>query len=704
MFRRARQTETKGDLAKARAEYEAILGMAPDSAEVRFQLGQLLLKMQTWRDALTHLQHAAKLRPKEKVIWQAQAAALRAIGDPAENQAFLARAKKARIDAALLVALTNALQPTATRNEGIGSAAPRDLQVLANLIQQGKNQEAASRAARLSQKHPDSAAVRHLQAKALARLGGKASEADTAFKDATRIAAGYVAAHADYGRFLIQQAQYADAIQQLTDALRLHPKHVDAAIDLARAFRFTNRLSAAERALDQVLKGKPDLAAAKSELAQVYLSDNRPVDAAEILRDIVEGQHPTASQLTVYARALALLNQNDAAARFFDRAIETAPRLIEPRADKAHFLQQQGSFDDAAALFETLIAENPRIGQHYHSYVTTKKVSPGDDIIARMEAQFAAPALSPINRSYFGFALAKALEDTKQYERVFTYLKPANDLVRAQFPYDVQERLDTVGAIETAFEHDDFEIKSDGSGPIFVSGLPRSGTTLVEQILASHSRVTGGGELGFAVGALVGALRRKDGTYRRWADVSQNERRALAKDVDAKMNARFKNAEIVTDKSVQSYALIGPILATWPGAKLVVVHRDPRDALLSMYRNRFADGTHLYSYDLRDLGHYFHAFTRSIEFWREKLGNQFIEIRYEDLVRSPEKQTRALIAQCGLAWEDACLAFHENKRRVETLSIHQVRQPIYRSSVNAWERYGSALQPLLDALGPPYDS
>ena len=156
---------------------------------------------------------------------------------------------------------------------------------------------------------------------------------------------------------------------------------------------------------------------------------------------------------------------------------------------------------------------------------------------------------------------------------------------------------------------------------------------------------------------------------------------------------------MLSDKSIQTYLVMGLVWCTLPKAKIVVVRRDPRDNLLSVYKNVFPTGGHLYSYDLDDLGQYYRMFVEMIEFWRDMNPGGFHEIWYEDLIANPEEETRKLIAASGLEWEDACLNFHENKRKVNTLSVYQVRQPIYKSSVKAWQRYEKELQPLFDSLG-----
>lgn len=164
------------------------------------------------------------------------------------------------------------------------------------------------------------------------------------------------------------------------------------------------------------------------------------------------------------------------------------------------------------------------------------------------------------------------------------------------------------------------------------------------------------------------------------------------------MRERFPETPQITDKSIQTYLTLGLMKLAMPNARFIVVRRDPRDTLLSIYKNVFPEGTHLYGYDQVDLARHYSTFVRMVDFWRERVPGWFHEIQYEELVADPEPQSRALIAACGLEWEDACLNFHENTRKVETLSVFQVRQPISKGSVKAWARYGDRLKPMLDQL------
>jgi hypothetical protein len=319
-----------------------------------------------------------------------------------------------------------------------------------------------------------------------------------------------------------------------------------------------------------------------------------------------------------------------------------------------------------------------------------------------MKTRYADKGLDETDRMNLGFALSKAMDDCKEYDQVFPYLNTANGLMRKAHPYDVNTRAIEIEKIKEAFRNIDFAaydgVGDDSFAPIFVTGMPRSGTTLVEQILASHSTVTGAGEIGEFSREAYRLIGTPKGPFNAVTNIDNEALKQLGEHYTEYMRALFPDADRITDKSIQTYTFMGLVKIALPRAHVVVVRRDPRDNLLSIYKNVFLEGTHGYAYNLRDLGTYYKLFEDMIAFWRKTLPGYFHEIHYDALTANPEEESRKLLAACGLKWEDACLNSHQTKRRVDTLSVYQVRQPIYRSSVKAWQRYEDDLGDLFDAL------
>lgn len=707
LFKEARALESAGKLDRARKQYEAILSVDGRAAPALFQIAQIDFKRGHYDSALEHLERAAAVKPGEQAIWGLQARVLEKLGDRERTRAFLDRAKQAPLPPKFVIAMQDALSNTRAKSKtGIGNAPPEKIRQAIGLLQSGDAKGAARLAGSLRKAHPDVAIIADILANAQAQ-SGEPDAAEDSFNAAVALDPNYAEAHANFGRFLVERGRYDAAVAQLREAVRLAPKMTRAWVALGIAYaRQNDRTVPAAQAFERALTLDATAAEALLEFARLQLQE-RNADKALVLaeRALRAGADPVDARLC-RARALGDLGRNAEALEALDTLIAEEPGCGPAYAARGAIHQIEGDFDAARADFRHALEIMPRNAETYRVYLVSEKLAADDPLIPQMQALF-EEELSDADRASLGFALAKALEDSKQYDKVFTYLRPANDAMRRLYPYEIEERAEAVRGIRAAYGGAGLQQRSlpdaPEFGPIFVTGIPRSGTTLVEQIIASHSRVTGGGELGYAHYELDRVLHGPDhGTFRTLDEVNPADLVEAAKLSERRMRERFPDADLITDKSVQSYMMIGAIRLALPNARIVVVRRDPRDNLLSIYKNMFAAGRHRYSYSLKDLAAYYRLFEEIVAFWRDEVPGWFHEIRYEELIAEPEAQSRALIDACGLEWEDACLNFHQTRRRVDTLSVHQVRQPIYTSSMKAWERYGDDLNELLEALGGEY--
>ncbi len=644
----AQQLLAKGRLSEAEGRYRAILAVAPDHAAARLQLGRLL---------------AARKPPEQPTA-----------GKP----------------------------PKPVAHPRIGRAAPVEVKALLADYNAGRMPAAEKRAAALLRAAPDSALVADVLGSARMALGQPEAALD-AFRRATELEPGWSDGHLHLAQALVRLNRPAEALEPASRAAMLTPKPARALCLLALAHVRLGRPAQGLAALKAATAAEPANADAQFQLGVLH-SDLRHLPEAEAAFRAAEaaGNHSALLQMRL---GQVLVQQGDeaGAAVCYDKGLTAEPDHALLISRKALLLQNRGAFTEAEALFRRAIALSPATGEFYRLLSASLKMAEDDPLLAEMQRRFDDPATPDADRMQFGFALAKAMEDLKRHDRVFTYLRPANQLMRKAHPYDIATRRAEVDAILRAFS-DFAPITVSGrsdAAPVFVTGMPRSGTTLVEQIIASHSRMTGGGEIGIAAREAQKVVVDARGNWRPWASLAPDEIAGMGHRYVDQIRRRFPEAVQVTDKSIQTHAWMGLIAQALPQARFVVVRRDPRDTALSIYRNVFAEGTHLYAYDLHDLGRYFRMFDELIDFWRGKMPGGFHEVQYEDLVANPEDESRRLIAACGLDWEDACLNFHENTRRVQTLSLFQVRQPIYRSSTHAWERHRDDLKELLDALEAP---
>ncbi|MDU8912924.1 tetratricopeptide repeat-containing sulfotransferase family protein [Aestuariicoccus sp. MJ-SS9] len=466
------------------------------------------------------------------------------------------------------------------------------------------------------------------------------------------------------------------------------------------------QVDAAKTAFDALLKLLPDSPEVHFQLSRIA---HHRGDGAARIDHLAQALRKKPNEPPLIEAAIdAHAGTGDTAAvlGLYDRLIALSGKAIKPQVDKASYLQSQGQFAEAEALFRRLIRDNPYDGELYRTFLGTKKLAANDPLMGKMRKALAHPRMSDAGKMHLNFAMAKALEDQGESAKVFAHLRRANALQRKAAPFDPAARDREQAAMLAAQDGCDLTPLPDGHEPtpIFVTGMPRSGTTLVEQIVASHSDVTAGGEMGHALRLALQMFKKGD-AIRPLPGIADDELRTYAKAYTAALRRDTgARSGAVTDKSIQSHLVFGLIHRALPGARFIIVHRDPRDIAVSIYKNHFAMGTHRYANDLADIAEAIKLFRRSIAFWQERLPGALHEVRYEDLVADPEPQSRALIAAAGLEWQDQCLDFHKSKATVKTLSLHQVRQPIYKGSAQAWRKYEADLQPFFDAWGDtPWD-
>ncbi len=421
---------------------------------------------------------------------------------------------------------------------------------------------------------------------------------------------------------------------------------------------------------------------------------NQPKDAQTHIAEALDKGLKSPRAQVELGMAQAALGQPDAALAAFDAALKLAPSYDFALSRKAGLLRDIGRADEALEVAKEAIKAAPKMGAHYHTYASIAKMKADDPMIAQMEDVLKRTPKTDPGRIYLGHALAKAMEDTGQHTEMFRYLELANAQLAKIHSYNAAADAAQAEAWQVKWQilaeaEGPETTQSDGPTPIFVTGMPRSGTTLIEQILASHSECEGAGELS-VLGKLIGDVLAQE--HADAASLSEGLRTAGQQYLET-LRARFPGARFVTDKSISSYSLIGFIRHALPQAKIIVVRRDPGDNALSLYKNLFPFGTHRYAANLGDIAQFMQLFERQIASWRDKLPDAFSEQSYEALIAEPEAQTRALVANAGLEWQDACLSFYETARKVDTLSSTQVRQPIYSSSVGAWKRHEAEMAP-----------
>ncbi len=706
LYGKARQLQTSGKHEEALELYGHIIQANPNIAEVHFQVGKLFLDYDRLDEAIIHTRAVTKLKPSEPDGWKIRADAVRSLSDIEVTEEFRKDLAEAPIDTTLRSELATAVDFGKKPKIRLNGLSPGRFRTVLDAMKRGMYDTAEQNALLLLREFPNVAALYDVLGVVQLSMG-KLDEAERNLLKSIKLDPQNAESRNNYAQLLANRNRFQEGLHQATIALRIRPGMSSALINRSECFKGVGESIRAGADLARAVAHDPKSAETRRRYAEALADAKDHINAAVHYEAAL--QYGDANPL-LYAQLGSTyyeLNRPDDAMRMYRNALKIEDDFTLALARMGELHQTAGDFESSRALFARVIELEPKKGDFRRIAYASRKLALDDPVVEEMKTHFADESIGAVSRANFGFALSKVMEDNKAYDQVFTFLRPANNLMKDESPYFPEKRERHVDRMIEAYERTDWasvtlESKSEFA-PIFVTGTPRSGTTLTEQIIASHSTVTGGGEVGYvAREALAGLVKGSSTRYRSPDQIPLSEYEALASGFEKYMNTLYPGIDRVTDKSIQVFDYIGLIKMAMPKARFIIVRRDPRDNLLSIYKNFFTPGTHQYSYDFKWAVHYYKMFVRMVDYWRSRVPDWFYEIQYEDLVSNPEEETRKLVAACGLEWEDACLDFHKTKRTVKTLSVYQVRQPMYKSSTKAWERYGDELNELFEALGPEY--
>jgi tetratricopeptide (TPR) repeat protein len=506
-----------------------------------------------------------------------------------------------------------------------------------------------------------------------------------------------------------QQGKLDEAARCYAAVVSTDPRHADAlnlfGVLRAQQGKFDEAVSLLRRAVERNPASAPvrnNLGMALN-LARRYEEAIAPLESAIAL----DPQYPLAhNSLGV---ALEGLGRHQPAAASFERALALNPNYVEALGNLGSAQRESGQFSEARRWYERVLAIEPRNARILFDIVQCGTVRAGDPHLSTLEAMAENTAALPEDQQiWLHFALGKAYRDLGQDEPAFRHLLDGNALKRRQVVYDEAARLGWFDRIRTVFSAELLKSRA-GFGnpserPIFIVGMMRSGSTLVEQILASHPEVFAAGERPDFSAAYQEVCRSLDPQaispdippFFTGEQIRQLGDRYLAR-LEALTAGRA--ALRITDKMLSNFSAIGLIRLALPNARILHTVRDPIDTCLSSFSQLFSDDQP-FTYDFGELGRYYRAYARLMEHWRRILPEgAFLDVRYEELVADFESQVRRILDYCGLEWNDACLSFYDTDRPVRTASQLQVRQPLYTSSVGRWRPGGTILRPLLEGLG-----
>ncbi len=492
--------------------------------------------------------------------------------------------------------------------------------------------------------------------------------------------------------------------------LQSHKQHIEGMRLLAEIATRLHIIDDAEFILESAVEFEPGHIGARVDYASILLKRHRFETARDVASNLV-AEKPDNLQFR------ALLGAAELGVGNTDAAIEILTQLVADRFNVqftllslGHAQKTAGLLEEAIASYQRLYTEKPDFGDAFWSLANTKTYRFTDDEIAHMQRYEAEPSTATEDRVHFCFALGKALEDRGEFARAFEFYARGNEIHKGALTYSVpatDKRVDRQVAVCTkAFFSRKATVGHDAPDPIFIVGLPRAGSTLLEQILASHSRVDGTLELP----NILSLSRRLRGR----APVPRGEEPPYPKILDELDDSYFQRfgeqylhdtqvyrqgAERFIDKMPNNFLHIGLIRLILPNAKVIDARRHPMSCCFSGFKQLFAEGQE-FTYALEDIGDYYRQYVRMMDHWDDVLPGFVLRVQHEDVIDDLEAQVRRMLEFCGLPFEQACVEFHKTERNVRTPSSEQVRQPIFKTSLEQWRRFEGELKPLIDALGP----
>lgn len=549
------------------------------------------------------------------------------------------------------------------------------------------------------------------------------------------------------GMALYPAGRHEEAIAAFERALSLDPTNAKAANNLGNAHFNLQNLDAARFAFETALQIKPDYVEARSNLGHCLVIAGKPEEAERHFQSILN-QHPTYQHaieglvsalkvleryedIVVQRRGLLALNQQDPARwvdlgvslqaidrhqeaiECFRKALEIDPGYAGAHARIGWARMEEGKLEEARASFATACELSPRSCVFRNLFVRVTRVKPGDDTLGMLKSMLSIESTLPASeRVHLHFALGKSLADIGNEEGSFEHYREANRLERSQTSYDENDILQRMDRTAEVFSPSVLRACRGGGNqskwPVFILGMPRTGSTLVEQILAAHPKVVAAGELA-AVRDIIQAFgAKRESQFPEWFQwLEPNDASALGNEYIDRLTrivqtrsptSDLSRIERITDKMPGNFLFLGLIHLALPNARFIHTKRDPVETCLSCFRVQFESLR--YTNDLGELGRYYRHYATLMEKWKAALpADLILDVQYEALIDDFERVARQIISHCGLEWDDACLAFDRVDRPVRTASVAQVRQPIYETSLRKWRPGDDLLRPLVEGLG-----
>ena len=523
----------------------------------------------------------------------------------------------------------------------------------------------------------------------------------SSYQHAISLNPDYHEAHNNLGGSLLDVSRVDDAIKSYKKAVKLKPDYIEAHFSLGLTLQELGRLDEATKYLEKTIELNPNFADAHNLMGEIFHSFGNHDSAVSFFDKAIELLPSFAEAHNNLGAALQALGQLDNAVECYKKSILLKPDYHIAYHNLGIAYQVLGKKDSSVQSYEKSLSINPNSAETYHNLSYLKKYSEKDPQIPRMHSLLENKNLENSDRMFLNLALARIYENLGNKNEFFKFLNEGNKLRKSELNYSIEQSSQEIVTIKNLFspptiphKHQSFD--SSSNRPIFILGMPRSGTTLVEQIISNHHDVYGGGELNTLTNLVVPIINNYI-----TGDIHQIGQQAVSfirQEYQDMLDSLNTSKYIITDKLPLNFKYIGFILSAFPEAKIIHLKRDAAATCWSNYRCTFTSSANGYSYDFDDLAQFYNLYEDLMIFWHELYPNMIYDISYEDLTTNQEEETRKLLEYCDLEWDEDCLNFHTNKRAVQTASSLQVREKMYQGSSEVWKQYWARIQPLIDGL------
>ena len=716
----------EGRLQDAERLYRAILQTQPNHPDANHNLGILAVAVGKPLEAVPFFKQAVEVNPQIEQFWLSYIDVLIKLERFEEAKRVLVEGEKSGVSSEKLEFLQQQIPASPpresnkltkqgltlsekrkklaerrkSRNTEAESSSPRaeppqdQLNQLLEHYQAGRLEEAEAVATLLTQqfpKHP-------FGWKALGLVfnqTGRLNESLLPMQESAHLSPQDSEAHNNLGNTLKKLGRLDGAEASFRKAIALKPDYAEARVNLGNTLQELGRSDDAEASFRKAIALKPSLAEAHYNLGNTLQELVRLDDAEASFRKAIALKPDLAEAHVNLGITLRGLGSLDDAEGSYRRAIALKPDYAEAHNNLGNMQKKLGRLDDAEASFRKAVALKPDFAEAHSNLANMKKFSSEDEQCLQMQVLYRDPATSEKNRCQICFALAKAYEDLRELARAFQLYAEGNALRKKELGYSKAQDKQLFETLKANYQQISDacapEIVATEHAPIFIVGMPRSGTTLVEQVISSHPLVTGAGELPF-VAQLGGSLA---------VGQSPADSKTLATFREEYLSALKQRSEgnaIVTDKMPHNFRFLGLIATALPEAKIIHVKRDPAAVCWANYTRYFVNDSLGYCYSLDDILHYYELYQDLMKYWRLTLPDRIYDLDYDALTENQEEETRKLIHHLGLEWDDACLSPQDNTRGVATASALQVRQKVYQGSSEKWKQYLPFLNGALDHL------